>query len=102
MRGSTLNLPSAKNRNVLVMPNIRSAKKRLRQNDKIRLRNRTRLIATRNQIKKLEKMTKKQEAEKTLQVIYSQIDSLAKLDIIHRNKAANQKARLAKFVNSLS
>jgi small subunit ribosomal protein S20 len=46
-------------------------------------------------------MTDKAEAEKQLVVVYSTLDKLYKKGIIHRNKAANQKSKLARFVNNL-
>ncbi|MDW8157889.1 MAG: 30S ribosomal protein S20 [Bacteroidia bacterium] len=60
------------------MPNIKSAKKRLIQSEKRRLRNRTRLIATRNMIKKLKKLKTKEEAAALLPKVVSMLDRLAK------------------------
>jgi len=84
------------------MPNKKSAMKRTRQNEKRRLRNRSRLVSARNQVKRLIKMTDKTEAEKILPDIVSRLDKLAQKNIIHKNTAANQKSRLVKFVSSLS
>jgi len=84
------------------MPNKKSAIKRTRQNEKRRLRNRTRLVSTRNWIKKLEKMTDKSEAIKILPEIVSRLDRLAQRNIIHKNNAANQKSRLVRMVTNLS
>jgi small subunit ribosomal protein S20 len=83
------------------MPNIKSAKKRLVQSEKRRLRNRTRLIATRNMIKKLKKMQSKQEAATILPKVVSMLDRLAKRNIIHKNNASNHKSKLTKWFNAL-
>jgi small subunit ribosomal protein S20 len=83
------------------MPNIKSAKKRVRQSEKRRLRNRYRLVTTRNLIKKLLKTKEAEAAQAMLPEITSALDRLAVKRIIHRNKAANQKSRLTRFVNSL-
>ena len=84
------------------MPNIKSAKKRLLQAEKARLRNRTRLVATRNLVKKLRKTTDKPTAASLLPKVVSLLDKLAKYNIIHKNNAANQKSKLTKFVNKLA
>ena len=83
------------------MPNIKSAEKRHRQSEKNRLRNRTQLVGTRNMIKRLLKTTDKPEAEKMLTDVVSRLDRLAQKRIIHKNTAANQKSRLALFVNKI-
>jgi len=46
--------------------------------------------------------TKKDEAQALLTEVTSMIDKLAKKNIIHWKKAANQKSKLAKKVNSLA
>lgn len=84
------------------MPNIRSAKKRLRQNHKRRLRNRTYLVAARNLIKKLEKTTNKTEAQQLLPSVVAVIDKLANRNIIHHKNADNKKSRLSLLVNKLA
>jgi small subunit ribosomal protein S20 len=52
-------------------------------------------------IKKVMNTSEKEDAEKELKRTYSLLDKLAKKRVIHPNKAANQKARLAKRVNGL-
>jgi small subunit ribosomal protein S20 len=84
------------------MPNIKSAAKRHKQSEIRRLRNRTQLVATRNLIKKLLKISTKTEAEQLYPTVVSRLDRLAQKRIIHKNTAANQKSRLALFVNRLS
>lgn len=84
------------------MANIKSAMKRVRQSHKRRLRNRYKLISTRNLINELRAQTSKENAEKLWPRVESSLDRLAKHNIIHRNKAANQKSKLRRFVNTLA
>tara|TARA_B100000780_G_scaffold22735_1_gene14559 strand:- start:2696 stop:2947 length:252 start_codon:yes stop_codon:yes gene_type:complete len=83
------------------MANHKSSLKRIRSNDKKRLRNRFQHKTTRNAIRDFKSLTKKKEAQKELPVISSMIDKLAKKNIIHSNKAANLKAKLSKFATTL-
>ena len=46
-------------------------------------------------------MTDKKEAEKFFPSVVSMVDKLAKKNIIHDNKAANVKSKLAKHVAAL-
>ncbi|MDZ4716112.1 MAG: 30S ribosomal protein S20 [Cytophagales bacterium] len=84
------------------MANHKSAKKRIRSNETKRVRNRYQNKTTRTQIKKLLGTTKKDEAQTLLKEVTSMIDRLAKKNIIHWKKAANQKSQLSKKVNSLA
>ncbi|MDX2062449.1 MAG: 30S ribosomal protein S20 [Bacteroidia bacterium] len=84
------------------MANIKSALKRVRQAHKRRLRNRYKLITTRNLIKELRSLTERTAAEALWPKVESQLDRLAKHNIIHRNNAANQKSKLRRFVNKLA
>lgn len=83
------------------MANHKSAIKRIRANAAKRLRNRYQAKTTRNAIKKLRNTTSKVEASPLLAKVSSMLDRLAKKNIIHKNKAANNKSKLAKFVNGL-
>ncbi len=83
------------------MANHKSALKRIRRNEAVRLRNRYQHKTTRNAIKKLRAEEKKKDAEKLLPEVISMIDRLAKRNIIHNNKAANLKSKLTKHVASL-
>ena len=83
------------------MANHKSALKRIRRNEAVRLRNRYQHKTTRNAIKRLRTEEKKEDAEKMLPSVVSMIDKLAKRNIIHSNKAANLKSKLAKHVASL-
>lgn len=82
------------------MANHKSALKRIRSNETKRLRNRYQHKTTRNAIKKLREADKEQ-AETLYPTVVSMIDKLAKRNIIHDNKAANLKSRLAKHVAAL-
>ncbi len=83
------------------MPNIKSAKKRVRQSLKRRLYNRYYLIGTRKEMKAFFKLRDVEEARKRVNKLYSLIDRLQKRGIIHRNKAARYKSRVAKYVKQL-
>lgn len=83
------------------MANHKSALKRIRSNDKKRLRNRFQHKTARNAIRKLRSVTTKKEANKQFPGVVSLVDKLAKKNIIHTNKAANLKSKLARFVASL-
>jgi small subunit ribosomal protein S20 len=83
------------------MANHKSALKRIRSNETKRLRNRYQHKTTRNAIKKLKSITEKKEAEALFSNVVSMIDKLAKRNIIHDNKAANLKSKLAKHVSAL-
>ena len=84
------------------MANHQSALKRIRSSEVRRLRNRYQLKTTRTFIKRLENTTDKSDAEKLYKEVSGMIDKLAKKNIIHKNKAAHQKSRLAKHLNGLS
>ena len=83
------------------MANHKSALKRIRSNEKRRLRNKYQHKTTRNAIRTLRAITEKKEAEKLLPSVFAKIDKLAKRNIIHKNKAANLKSGLQLKVNSL-
>ncbi|MFH6602103.1 30S ribosomal protein S20 [Maribacter algicola] len=83
------------------MANHKSALKRIRRNEAVRLRNRYQHKTTRNAIKKLRGEENKKDAEKLLPEVISMIDRLAKRNIIHNNKASNLKSKLTKHVASL-
>lgn len=83
------------------MANHKSALKRIRNSETKRLRNRYQHKTARNAVRKLEGTTKKTEAEKMFDDVISKVDKLAKKNIIHANKAARIKSRLAKHVASL-
>lgn len=83
------------------MANIKSAIKRVRQTAKRRLSNRYDSKTARNAIKKFISITSREEAMKALPAITSQVDKLAKKNIIHKKNAGNLKSRLNRHVNRL-
>ncbi len=83
------------------MANHKSALKRIRRNEAVRLRNRYQHKTTRNAIKKLRNESDKKKAEALLPSVVSMIDKLSKRNIIHSNKAANLKSKLMKQVATL-
>ena len=83
------------------MAQHQSSKKRIRQDAKIRLRNRYYKKSARTAIQKLRDMTDKKEAEPYLLKVLSMVDKLAKRNIWHNNKASNLKGKLMKYVNQL-
>lgn len=83
------------------MANHKSALKRIRSSEAKRVKNRYQAKTTRTYIKRLKSTTNKKEAEELLKTVSSMIDKLAKRNIIHKNKAANNKSKLTKYVNQL-
>lgn len=83
------------------MANHKSALKRIRSNDKKRLRNRFQHKTTRNAVRRLRELTDKKEATAALTSVISMLDKLAKKNIIHANKAANLKSKLTKQIAGL-
>ena len=73
----------------------------MRSNNKKRLRNRFQHKTARNAIKKLRENTNKKDAAKAFPRVVSLIDKLTKKNIIHANKAANLKSKLAKHLSSI-
>ncbi|MEC3879055.1 30S ribosomal protein S20 [Parapedobacter sp. 10938] len=84
------------------MANHKSSLKRIRSSAAKRLRNRYQAKTTRNAIKKLRNTTDASEAKTLLPRVVSMLDRLAKKNVIHKNKASNNKSKLTKLVNSLS
>lgn len=84
------------------MANHKATKKDVRQAEKRRDRNRYYGKTTRNAIRDLREIKVKKEAGEKLPEVASQIDKLAKKGIIHKNKAANLKRKLARKVNKLA
>lgn len=83
------------------MANHKSAEKRARQSEKLRLHNKYYARTARNMIKKLRDISDKTEATEMLPKVSSMLDKLAKKNIIHANKAANLKSSLTLHVNKL-
>ena len=87
------------------MAHSKSARKRIRQNAKGRLRNRSAKSALRTSIKKLKAAVDKGEtdaAAKLLKVVQKTADKTVGKGIVHRKTSARIKSRLARKVNSLA
>jgi small subunit ribosomal protein S20 len=84
------------------MANHKSAKKRSRQNKSRNLYNKYYAKTTRNAVRALRRTTEKEAAVKLLPKVSSMLDKLAKIHVIHKNKAANLKSSLALHVNKLA
>ncbi len=84
------------------MAHHKSALKRIRQDAKIRLRNRYYKKSTRTAIAKLREMTDAKEAATFLPKVISMIDRLAKKNTWHKNKASNLKSKLTRQVSALA
>ena len=83
------------------MAHHKSAKKRIRQTEKLREANRYYKKSTRTAIRKLRGMADHGEAEKFLPKVISMIDRLVKRNSWHKNKGANLKSKLTRYVSSL-
>lgn len=83
------------------MANHKSALKRIRQSAVRRDRNKYYHKSARTAIKNLRIETDKAVAEEQFPKVSSQIDKLAKRNIIHKNKAANLKSKLARHIATL-
>ena len=83
------------------MANHKSSKKRIRQTATKRAHNRPFHKTTRNAVKALRNTTDKRAAEALLPKVNALLDKIAKLNIIHKNKAGNLKSAAQLHVNSL-
>ena len=83
------------------MANHKSAEKRIRQTAKRKVNNRYYAKTARNAVKKLRTLTEKAVAGELFPKVVAMLDKLAKKNIIHDNKAANLKSKLACHVNKL-
>ena len=84
------------------MANHKSSLKRIRQNESRKDRNKYVAKTTRNAIKKFRDTTDKKEVVTALPKVESMLDRLAKKNVIHKNKAANLKSKLAKQANKIA
>ncbi len=82
-----------------------SAIKRVRQNEKHRLRNRGNRTRLRSQIKKLRgaiDANNAEEATKLLSPTVALIDTMVKKGVIHENAGARYKSRLARQLSAIA
>ena len=83
------------------MANHQSAIKRIRQTEKRRVNNKYYARTMRNALRDFRALTDKKQAEERFPKLASLIDKLVKKNIIHKNKAANLKSKMAKQVSTL-
>jgi small subunit ribosomal protein S20 len=83
------------------MANHKSTEKRIRQTATKRAHNRLYHKTARNAVKALRNTNEKSAAEALLPKVSSMLDKLAKMHIIHKNKAGNLKSSVQLHVNSL-
>ncbi|MCH2145154.1 MAG: 30S ribosomal protein S20 [Phycisphaerales bacterium] len=86
------------------MPNIESAKKRMRQNKQRRARNKWRKERVKVQIRSLLEAIRAKDvdtAETELRKTCSILDKVSSTSTMHKNTAARKKSRLASRVNAL-
>jgi small subunit ribosomal protein S20 len=87
------------------MANHKSAEKRVRQNEKRKLINRSNRSKLRTQIKKLRTAIGASDKTESTELLYptvSLIDKAVNKGVLHRNTAARYKSRLTKHVNGLA
>ena len=84
------------------MPNNAAAKKRMRQEQKRRLHNRSVKSLVKTQITKAREAIAYTgtDAEEAVRAAISELDRAAKKGVIHRNNAARRKSRLMKQLNA--
>jgi small subunit ribosomal protein S20 len=83
------------------MAHHKSAKKRIRQNEKRRLRNQASRSKINTLSKKVLKAENKEEATELLKEAISFIDKTVSKGMLHKNTAARKKSKLTRYVNSL-
>ena len=81
----------SRNRSSILLPTTRH-----------RLHNKYYAKTTRNAIRDLRNTTDKAAAQENAPKVYAMIDKLAKIGVIHKNKAANLKSGLKVYINKLA
>ncbi|GIP39569.1 30S ribosomal protein S20 [Paenibacillus sp. J31TS4] len=87
------------------MPNIKSAIKRVKTNEKRRLNNASQKSALRTAVKSFEQAAAGNNAEaakEALVLAVKKLDKAATKGLIHKNAANRKKSRLAKKLNELN
>ena len=86
------------------MPNNAAAEKRMRQEQKRRLQNRSIKSVVKTQITKARQAittdTSSADAQEAVRAAVSELDRAAKKGVIHPNNAARRKSRLMKQLNA--
>lgn len=86
------------------MPNIKSAKKRVKTDALKKLRNKDNVASMRTAIKKAKvdvKNNSKEQADVSMKAATKKIDKALSSGLIHKNKASRLKSKLMKAVNNI-
>ena len=87
------------------MPNLPSAEKRVRQNERDRRRNRARRSAVKTETRKLLDAISSgnvESAKKAFVSVTKKLDQVAAKGSLHKNTVARRKSRLARRLNALA
>ena len=88
-------------RRIVTLANTKSAEKRIRSNERKRLRNQMYRSRVKTMVRKAEQMIfGGQSSEEAVREAISTLDKAAVKGIIHKNNAARRKSRLMKKLNS--
>lgn len=86
------------------MANIKSAKKRIKTNEKARLRNKVQKSSMRTTMKSLEKAISegnKDESLKLMDLVSKKLDKAVTKNVVHKNYAARNKSKFMKQINNI-
>ena len=83
------------------MANHKSSLKRIRQTEKRRLANRYWQKTARNAVRKIRKMTNKEEALAAYNKVSALLERLGRKNVISKNKASNLRSKLMLYINKL-
>ena len=87
------------------MANIKQQKKRVKTNEKRRVRNLGIRSGVKTEIRKFRELVEagdKEKAEEQLRVASRTLDKAVTKGVLHRNNAANRKSRMAKAFNKMA
>lgn len=84
------------------MPNIKSAKRRMKTSAKARVKNRAEVSRIRTAIKNVRQATTSEAADARLREAVALLDRAATRRLIHPNRVARIKGSLSRHVGSLS
>jgi small subunit ribosomal protein S20 len=82
------------------MPNTKQAAKRLRQNEKRRVLNKSARSAMKSAMKKVLGAESPEKAQEILPLAMKKVDKAAKRNVIHKNTAARIKSRLSRAASA--
>ena len=86
------------------MANIKQQKKRVKTNEKRRVRNMAVRSAVKTEIRKFRELVaagEKDKAEEQLRVASRKLDKAVTKGVFHRNSAANKKSNMARALNKM-